>query len=165
MNDVLSLRDKKLLDLFGEGLSPQEVEEAMGVPAAKALARCKEILKSRDVFDQIEARQLLVGRMDALYRQGHALLEATGVKDWPKGVEALTKLLKEIRETKNTEELRSLAEIEAMTKAQAAVLIRAVQMSYERARDLLAAEYPEVNVERIDEAFNSGLLELASERV
>ena len=52
-------------------------------------------------------------------------------------------------------------EIEAATKAQAAILIRAVELSYLRAMKLLSERYPEVDLSEINEAFNQGLLESA----
>lgn len=164
METALTIRDRKILELFASGLSPQEVEEKMGVPAAHALVRCKEILASRDVFDEIEQKQLSVQRANALYAKAQAYMDQGWVKDFPKHVEAMTKLLKEIRETRNADKTRSMAEIEAMTKAQASILIRAVQLSYDRARTLLADEYPGVDLARIDDAFQTGLQELSSEQ-
>ena len=93
MTSLMTLRDRKIVEMFAGGATPDEVEDALGVPAAKALHRCKEILGAKDIFDEVEERKLVVTQYQALYQKGHALLDATGVKDWPKGVEALTKLL------------------------------------------------------------------------
>ena len=51
----------------------------------------------------------------------------------------------------------SAEDIEAATKAQAYILIRAVEMSYNKARTLLIEEYPEIDVDVIDAAFQEGL--------
>ena len=159
----MTLRDRKIVEMFAGGATPDEVEDALGVPAAKALHRCKEILGAKDIFDEVEERKLVVTQYQALYQKGHALLDATGVKDWPKGVEALTKLLTALLEARKQEEYRSDREIEAMTRAQASILIRVVQLSYDRARELLAREYPQVDLLEIDAAFQSGLRELSNE--
>lgn len=163
MTSLMTLRDRKIVEMFAGGATPDEVEDALGVPAAKALHRCKEILGAKDIFDEVEERKLVVTQYQALYQKGHALLDATGVKDWPKGVEALTKLLTALLEARKQEEYRSDREIEAMTRAQASILIRAVQLSYDRARELLAREYPQVDLLEIDAAFQSGLRELSNE--
>ena len=154
----MTLRDRKIVEMFAGGATPDEVEDALGVPAAKALHRCKEILGAKDIFDEVEERKLVVTQYQALYQKGHALLDATGVKDWPKGVEALTKLLTALLEARKQEEYRSDREIEAMTRAQASILIRAVQLSYDRARELLAREYPQVDLLEIDAADQAQLV-------
>ena len=75
METALTIRDRKILELFASGLSPQEVEEKMGVPAAHALVRCKEILASRDVFDEIK-RALCEGASVYGSRVGERLSKA-----------------------------------------------------------------------------------------
>ena len=41
-------------------------------------------------------------------------------------------------------------------------MMQFIQASYQRARELLAEEYPEVDIERIDGAFQEGLREVTS---
>ena len=159
MKTVLTLRDEKLVELFAAGRSPREVEEELGIPAEKALIRCKEILESRDVFTQMENRQLLIVQLKNLYRRASDLLESSGLKDWPKGVEAITKLIDQTYKIQVQEQAISDDEIKRQTMAQSAILIQVVQMAYERARKLLATDYPQVNLNLIDAAFAEGLQE------
>lgn len=162
METALTIRDRKILELFASGLSPQEVEEKMGVPAAHALVRCKEILASRDVFDEIEQKQLSVQRANALYAKAQAYMDQGWVKDFPKHVEAMTKLLKEIRETRNADKTRSMAEIKAMAQGQAVVFGEIIKLSFSRVLDHIADKYPDVDIDDLNDVFEKGTREIAA---
>src|SRR5690625_2580602 len=53
-------RDKQLLDLAASNATPNEMEAATGIPAAQAVSRVKALLQSRDIWSELERRQLLL---------------------------------------------------------------------------------------------------------
>lgn len=157
MKDV-TLRDNKILELFAGGHTADSVADLLGVTPEYALHRVKELLASEDIFDTMEKRKLLIYQLKSLYSRASAMLDEIATdKSWAQGVAALTKLLETTYTIQIKEEMQSAEEIEAATKAQAYVLIKAVELSYNKARELLIEEYPEIEIDTIDEAFQEGL--------
>lgn len=155
-----TLRDDRILELFAAGKSAKEVSEVLGLTPEYALQRVKELLENEDIFDTIEKRKLLVYQLKTLHTKASDMLDnMASDKSWAQGVAAITKLIETTYEIQVREEATNAEEIEAATRAQAAILIRVVERSYQRARELLANEYPEVDLVRIDAAFEQGLIE------
>ena len=158
----VSLRDRKIIELLGRENSPAVVAEQFGMDPAEVVAIAKDLLSGMDIFTELEQRRLLVFQLKSLLSQARELLDNTITEAvWPKGVDAITNLIKTTYEIQLKEETRNTEEIEAATKAQAAILIRAVELSYLRAMKLLSERYPEVDLSEINDAFNQGLLESA----
>ena len=152
------MRDDRILEMFANGASPQAVSEELGITSEYALFRVKEILKEDDIFDTIEKRKLLIYQLKSLYARASNMLDTIASdKSWAQGVAAITKLIETTYNIQVKEQLQSAEDIEAATKAQAYILIRAVEMSYNKARTLLIEEYPEIDVDVIDAAFQEGL--------
>lgn len=155
---TMTMRDDRILEMFANGASPQAVSEELGITSEYALFRVKEILKEDDIFDTIEKRKLLIYQLKSLYARASNMLDTIASdKSWAQGVAAITKLIETTYNIQVKEQLQSAEDIEAATKAQAYILIRAVEMSYNKARTLLIEEYPEIDVEIIDAAFQEGL--------
>lgn len=154
----MTMRDDRILEMFANGASPQAVSEELGITSEYALFRVKEILKEDDIFDTIEKRKLLIYQLKSLYARASNMLDTIASdKSWAQGVAAITKLIETTYNIQVKEQLQSAEDIEAATKAQAYILIRAVEMSYNKARTLLIEEYPEIDVDVIDAAFQEGL--------
>ena len=152
------MRDDRILEMFANGASPQAVSEELGITSEYALFRVKEILKEDDIFDTIEKRKLLIYQLKSLYARASNMLDTIASdKSWAQGVAAITKLIETTYNIQVKEQLQSAEDIEAATKAQAYILIKAVEMSYNKARTLLIEEYPEIDVDVIDAAFQEGL--------
>lgn len=149
-----SLVDRKILDLFANGYTPNEVEEETYVPAATALQRARELLASIDLWDEIEQRRLLVHSM----KKVKELMENADLTE-PKLAQAYTNLLIAIDKTQEKVRTISEAEMEKLAAAQARQMIRLIEMSFSHARQLLSAEYPDVDLGKIDDAFYTGLRE------
>ena len=155
---TMTMRDDRILEMFANGASPQAVSEELGITSEYALFRVKEILKEDDIFDTIEKRKLLIYQLKSLYARASNMLDTIASdKSWAQGVAAITKLIETTYNIQVKEQLQSAEDIEAATKAQAYILIRAVEMSYNKARTLLIEEYPEIDVDVIDAAFQEGL--------
>lgn len=156
-----TLRDNRILELFASGKDAIEVSEILGIAPEAAYKRVKELLADGDIFDTIEKRKLLIFQLKALYAKANDFLDNVATdKSWAQGIAAITKLLETTYEIQVKEEMQSVEEIEAATRAQAGVIIKAVEMAYMRARQLLEAEYPKVKLEDVDAAFQAGLAEI-----
>lgn len=153
-----SLLNRKILDLFANGYTPNEVEAETGVPAAAALADARELLASTDVWDEVEQRRLLVHSM----RRVKAQVEDADLTD-PKILQAYTNLLIAIDKTQEKVRAISDIEMEKLAAAQARQMIRLIEMSFSHARTLLANEYPMVDLGRIDDVFYEALRDNAGE--
>lgn len=68
-------RDKQLLDLAAGNATPKEMEQATGIPAAQAVQWVKQLLSSRDVWSELERRQLL---LHDLYNLKNKLIDDAG---------------------------------------------------------------------------------------
>jgi len=157
--------DKNILSKTLRGSSPTDIEEETGVPAIDVAKRVKDILATRDVFSDIEQRRLNIYGLQDLYDRAVRVLddmnnEKTG--EAAKMIDSVTRLLLAIDQLQSAQTKISDAEIQAAAAAQAAQILRFVQASYQRARDLLSEEYPEVDIESIDQAFQAGLREVTS---
>lgn len=155
---VMTMRDSRILELFANGGSPQSVADVLGVTPEYAFTRVKELLAQDDIFDTIEKRKLLIYQLKSLYSRASDMLDSIASdKSWAQGVAAITKLIETTYNIQIKEEAQSTEEIEAATKAQAYVIIKAVEMAYDRARTLLLEENPRLEIEAIDAAFQQGL--------
>jgi len=155
----LSLIDNALLKAAADGLSPQEMGSELGISAAKAVVRVKEILASRDVWSEIEQRQLL---MVDLYKLKTVLSAGIGdtkvAAEYIKTINAIDKIMD--KQGKITAD-----ELSTITRVQAQALLGLVQAAFGRAEELLLDRYPQVPILEIQEAFQLGLREQALETV
>lgn len=155
----LELLDLRLLQAAANGYSPEEMSRKYpSVTPAEAAVRVKEMLASRDIWDEVEKQQLLLHSAYAVKEKMEALLDDLDLlDDVPKHIDVYVKLLKTMdgileKRTKLTE-----AEMEQITRAHARAMMGMIEAGYQRARDLLAQEYPMVDLLEIDAAFNQGM--------
>lgn len=154
----LSKIDDTLLQMAANGKSGQEMASKTGLPAAKALLRVKEILRERDIWSEVERRQLL---MDDLYRLKVKVQEQNADEDWmtDKQIIALSKVIRDIDEVmeKNgqiNEELIGKASV-----ATAAAMLRMIEAATNRAMEILSEEYPAIDKAVLQAAFQQGVQE------
>ena len=157
----LSLRDKALLNDAANGYSGDEMAAKYGIPAAQAVARVRELLGARDVWDDIERRKLLLHSVFQIKEN----LEATDIDvENPKALEAYLKLVKVLSDLMEKQGKISDAELETVTRAQAKVLLAIVEAGYQHARKLLVEEWGAiVDIKQIDAAFREGMAEQAAQ--
>lgn len=156
----LELIDTKLLQAAANGYSPEEMFKkypSIGSAAAAAL-RVKEILASRDIWSEQESQQLLLHSAYAVKEQMEGLLDdLDALDDVPKHIDVYVKLLKTMDGILEKRKKITQDEMEKITQSHARALLRMIEAGYQRARDLLAAEYPMVDLLEIDAAFNEGM--------
>lgn len=154
------MRDKRILELLIEqNKSPEDIGDELGLDPIEVVQRAKELLDAKDIFTVLEQKQMLIYQLKGLYARASALLNTmVDEKSWPKGVEALTKLIETTYKIQVEQEEQNARDLDEITKSQAAVLVQVVQLAYNRARDLLVAEHPDVDPAKLDTAFADGLV-------
>ena len=95
MSTDLTLRDTRLLDAASNNLSGLEIEEKFGIPAAEAISRIRRLLTERDIWTDIERKQLLLH--SAFQLKGRIEAASVDVSD-PKQIDVYLKLLKTVGE-------------------------------------------------------------------
>lgn len=152
----LSLLDRRLLDLASNGYTPDEISQEVFIPPEQAVGRIKELLASHDIYDEVETRRLAVHSLQKLKGQVEAAMDPAN----PKAVEALTKTVLAIDRLQSKTAAISDSELERLAQLQAIQIVQLIELAYGRARQLLADEYPEVDLGRIDDVFHSSVQEV-----
>lgn len=153
-----SLFQRKLLDAAANGDTPEEMSEQFFIPAAQAVATVRALLASQDVWDEIEQRKL---NTHSLKRMKAEIEKATVDVSNPKHIESYTKLILAIDRITDKPMKITDAELERVGQAQAKALLQMMEMAYNRAKQLLAADFPFLDLTDVDQAFNEGLRDAA----
>lgn len=161
MSEVVrwSLQDEKLLKCAASGKSANQIEIETGVPAAQAVVRIRELLRSQDIWTTEERKQLLLQDM---YRLKDEFARHIDLSD-AKHAEAMTKLLDQIGKRLDAASALNTDTLDKITTLQAQRLLQLYVLATERAKDILAEAYPEAILEDIDAALQEGLREAAGE--
>ncbi len=147
--------------LIEENASVEEVAEMTGLTEIDVVKRAKKLLNAKDVFTVLEQKQMLIYQLKGLYARARHLLDTfTDAKSWPKGVEAITKLIETTYKIQVEQDEQNAKEMDRLTQAQGVILVQVVQAAYNRARELLIKEYPEVDAGVLDDAFAAGLVQV-----
>lgn len=154
-----TLLDQELLRMAANHKSPMQMEAELDIPAAQAAVRVRELLRSTDIWTEVEERRLLVHSMYALKDRLEGGLDI----DNPKSVEAYTKLLALIGTRLDTISQITESELDRVTSAQARKLLQLVMAATEYAREVLSQEYPESVMDEIETALQEGLRRAAEE--
>lgn len=155
----VSLRDRRLLDGAANNFSGEELAQVSGMPAAQAIARVRELLKSRDVFDDIEQKKLLRYSTFKLKQKIEEYDAQVDVKN-PKAAEAYLKVIQAIDDMLTRQGKISEEEMEAAARAQAGMMAEIITKGYMKARAWLSEEYGAiVKMDELDELFELGMRE------
>ena len=155
----IGLMEQRLIEHFAGGGTAEEAANEFGVSAAEAYQRVKDALSKIDVWTEIEMGKMNVIILQKLLRDARGAYDPTK----PKETEAIGKLVQAIDKLQSKQFKISDADIERAAIAHAERMRESVRQGYSKARALLVLEYPEVDVARIDEVFQVGLIEAARE--
>lgn len=156
----LTLRDNLLVQAAADGLSGEEMETKYGVPAAQAVVRVRQILRERDIWSETEQRKLLLVDLQNLKSQMQKNFEATGNS---KDGSALLRTLGQISSILENQSRITDEDLAKISSAQAKALLNLVVQAFGAAKDALEREYPDVDIDVIEQAFNVGLIEASAE--
>ena len=159
MSNQLSIRgtsvlDDVLLKAAADGRSPMEMERISGIPAAQAVQHVKQLLESRDVWTEHQQRQLLLSEMHELKDTiRHNALKAGDIDSQRlllKTLDTIGKRLDSQQEVLNENVIK-------LSNYQQGVLIRAMDVALQFAKDQLAERYPEITRGELEELVANGL--------
>lgn len=153
----LTKRDQALLDGAASGMSGEELQERFNLPAEKCILRVQEIIRSKDVWSEVERRQLLLHDLYRLKNSLQKQVEETGLD--AKDVNNLIKTLVTIADILDKASRITSDQLTTLSNLQAQMLFQLVVASFGRAKHLLSEQYPDVDLLEIDDAFQAGLRE------
>lgn len=156
----LTLKDEKLLSLAANGKTLEEISIETGIAPEKAGIRIKEIIKSKDIWDDIEREKLLMHSLYDLKQRLEKNFDAM-VGD-PKLLESYRKTLELLGNRLDTRNALNAKDFERLTEAQGRHMMKIIEGGYWRARELLATAHPTLDLVAIDNAFTAGMEEEAS---
>jgi hypothetical protein len=153
-NEV-SLLDETLIRAAAAGKSGDEMEQLTGVPAAQAVLHVKQILSRRDIWSEVERRQLLLHELNDLKE---SLTDRAVQLQDDDSARLLLKVLQEIGKRLDSERTQLDIDVVKLTEYQERVLLRAMDSALNFAKGELAERYPEVDKQQLDELVGQGLL-------
>ena len=153
-NEV-SLLDETLMRAAAAGKSGDEMEQLTGVPAAQAVMHVKQMLSRRDIWSEVERRQLLLHELNDLKE---SLTDRAVQLQDEDSARLLLKVLQEIGKRLDSERTQLDIDIIKLTEYQERILLRAMDSALNFAKGELSERYPEINKNELDELVGQGLL-------
>jgi hypothetical protein len=154
MSKAVSVIDEILLRAAAGGKSGDEIEKATGIPAAQALEKVKDLLASRDVWTEMEQRQLLLAELHEL--KDSLRTQAIDGQD-PEAARVLLRTLETIGKRLDSQQTVLDENLIKLTQFQQKILLRAMDAALDFAKRELADRYPQVGLAELDEMVAQGL--------
>lgn len=154
MSKSLSVIDEVLLRAAAGGKSGDEIEKATGIPAAQALEKVKQILSSRDVWTEMEQRQLLLAELHEL--KDSLRNQAIEGQD-PEAARVLLRTLETIGKRLDSQQTVLDENLLKLTHFQQRILLRAMDAALNFAKKELAERYPQMPVHELEDMIADGL--------
>lgn len=154
MGKAVSVVDEILLRAAAGGKSGEEIEKATGIPAAQALSKVKDLLASRDVWTEMEQRQLLLAELHEL--KDSLRTQAIDGQD-PEAARVLLRTLETIGKRLDSQQTVLDENMIKLTQFQQKILLRAMDAALDFAKKELAERYPQVSLVELDELVADGL--------
>jgi hypothetical protein len=155
MSNEVSLLDETLIRAAAAGKSGEEMELLTGIPAAQAVLHIKTLLGRRDIWSEVEKRQLLLHELNDL--KDSLTDRALQLQD-DDSARLLLKVLQEIGRRLDAERTKLDIDVVKLTEYQERVLLRAMDSALTFAKKELSERYPEVPKDELDELVGQGLL-------
>ena len=158
--NAVSLLDETLIKAAASGKSGDEMEQLTGIPAAQAVLHVKQLLSNRDIWNEVERRQLLLFELNEL--KDSLSQRAIELRD-DDSARLLLKVLQEIGRRLDSERERLDVDIIKLNEYQQRVMLRAMDSALNFAKGELADRYPDVNKDELDELVMEGLVRAKGE--
>lgn len=150
----ISLLDEALLRAAASNKSGDEIERLTGIPAAQALVHVKLLLSKRDVWSEVEQRQLLLLQLHEL--KDSLAESALGLRD-PESARLLLKTLELIGKRLDSQQTDLDLQVLRLSEFQQGVLLRAMDVALNFAKKELSSRFPTVPRDELDELVAEGL--------
>jgi len=154
VSKALSVIDEVLLRAAAGGKSGDEIEQATGIPAAQALEKVKQILSSRDVWTEMEQRQLLLAELHEL--KDSLRTQAIDGQD-PEAARVLLRTLETIGKRLDSQQTVLDENMLKLTHFQQKILLRAMDAALSFAKKELAERYPQMPSHELEDLIADGL--------
>jgi hypothetical protein len=156
----ISLLDDTLIHLAASGASGDEIELKTGIPAAQAIDHVKQLMKKRDIWTEVEQRQLLLFELNEL--KDSLRMNAVQMQD-PEAGRLMLKTLELIGKRLDSEKGKVTDQVLRLSEFQQKILLRAMDAALNFAKQELAERYPEVPRHELDELVAEGLFRAKAE--
>ena len=154
MSKAISVVDDILLRAAAGGKSGEEIEQITGIPAAQALEKVKQLLASRDVWTEMEQRQLLLAELHEL--KDSLRSQAVDGQD-PEAARVLLRTLEVIGKRLDAQQTVLDENMIKLTMFQQRILLRAMDAALDFAKGQLAERYPQIAASELDDLVADGL--------
>ena len=154
MSRELSLLDETLIRLAASGKSGEEIERKTGIPAIEAVSHVKRLMSRRDVWTEVEQRQLLLYQLNEL--KDSLTQNALQLQD-PDSARLLLKTLELIGKRLDSQKAVLEQEVLRLSEYQQGVLLRAMDAALNFAKKELHSKYPDVDKDELDALVGEGL--------
>lgn len=160
MSKSLNLLDESLIRLAASGKSGEELERSTGIPAAQAVQHVKNLMARRDVWSEVEQRQLLLYQLNELK---DSLTDAALQMRDPESARLLLKTLELIGKRLDSQKTQLDEQVLKLSQYQQTVLLRAMDAALTFAKKQLQEQYPDVDSTTLDALVAEGLLKAKAE--
>jgi hypothetical protein len=154
VSKAISVVDDILLRAAAGGKSGEEIEQITGIPAAQALEKVKQLLASRDVWTEMEQRQLLLAELHEL--KDSLRSQAVDGQD-PEAARVLLRTLEVIGKRLDAQQTVLDENMIKLTMFQQRILLRAMDAALDFAKGQLAERYPQIAASELDDLVADGL--------
>jgi hypothetical protein len=153
-SNEISLLDDTLIHLAASGASGEEIELKTGIPAAQAIDHVKQLMKKRDIWTEVEQRQLLLFELNEL--KDSLRLSAVQLND-PEAGRLMLKTLELIGKRLDSEKGKINDQVLRLSEFQQRILLKAMDAALDYAKKQLAERYPDVSRSDLEELVAEGL--------
>lgn len=160
MTRALNLLDESLIRLAASGKSGEELERSTGIPAAQAVQHVKNLMNRRDVWTEVEQRQLLLYQLNELK---DSLTEAAFQLKDPESARLLLKTLELIGKRLDSQKTQLDEQVLKLSQYQQGVLLRAMDAALSFAKKQLQEQYPDMDSRDLDALVAEGLMQAKSQ--
>jgi hypothetical protein len=154
VSKTIAVIDDILLRAAAGGKSGEEIEKITGIPAAQAISKVKDLLATRDVWTEMEQRQLLLAELHEL--KDSLRTQAIDGQD-PEAARVLLRTLETIGKRLDAQQTVLDENLLKLTQFQQKILLRAMDAALNFAKGELADRYPQVSIYELDELVANGL--------
>ena len=131
------------------------MESLTGIPAAQAVMHVKQLLSRRDIWSEIERRQLLLHELNDL--KDSLSSRAIELQD-DDSARLLLKVLQEIGRRLDSEKQSIEVDMIKLNEYQQRVMLKAMDAALNFAKGELASRYPDMPKEELDDLVMEGLV-------
>jgi len=151
----VSLLDETLIKAAASGKSAEEMEALTGVPAAQAVLHVKQLLSRRDIWNEVERRQLLLHELNEL--KDSLSMRAVEMQD-DDSARLLLKVLQEIGRRLDAQRETIDADLIKLSEYQQRIMLKAMDAALNFAKGELSSRYPDMPKDELDELVTEGLV-------